>query len=60
MRQVPGPAVRPVRRGAVGPDVQREACRWAQSKRADDGSLPSDRDIGLRYGRHEGWGRMVK
>ena len=38
---------------AVGPDVQREAWRWAQSKRAEDGSLPSGRDIGVRYGRHE-------
>ncbi len=45
---------------AVGPDVQREAWRWAQSKRAADGSLPSGRDIGVRYGRHERWGRMVK
>jgi hypothetical protein len=25
-----------------------------------DGSLPSGRDIGREYGRHERWGRMVK
>ena len=27
---------------------------------AEDGSLPSGRDIGTRYGRHERWGRQVK
>ena len=48
------------RRRAVGQDVQLEAWRWAQSRRADDGSLPSGRDIGIRYGRHERWGRLVK
>jgi hypothetical protein len=50
----------PARRRAAGPDVKREAWRWAQSKRAEDGSLPSGRDIGIRYARHERWGRMVK
>jgi hypothetical protein len=44
----------------AGRDVQREAWRWAQDNRAEDGSLPSGRDIGSRYGRHERWGRMVK
>jgi hypothetical protein len=50
----------PDRRRTVGPDMQREAWRWAQSKQAEDGALPSGRDIGARYGRHERWGRMVK
>ena len=54
-----GGAVAPEHRTA-GRDVQREAWRWAQGNRAEDGSLPSDRDIGSRYGRHERWGRMVK
>jgi Protein of unknown function (DUF2637) len=44
----------------VRADVQREAWRWAQSNRAKDGSLPSGRDIGTRFERHERWGRMVK
>ena len=48
-------------RGRRGPaDAQREAWRWAQDNRAEDGSLPSGREIGIRYGRHERWGRMVK
>jgi Protein of unknown function (DUF2637) len=41
-------------------DVRRDAWRWAQDNRAKDGSLPSGRAIGTRYGRHERWGRMVK
>ena len=44
----------------TGSDVQLEAWRWAQSNRAEDGSLPSGREIGNRYGRHERWGRLVK
>jgi hypothetical protein len=43
-----------------GRDARREAWRWAQDNRAEDGSLPSGRDIGRRYGRHERWGRLVK
>jgi hypothetical protein len=50
----------PARGREVGPDVQLEAWRWAQSNRADDGSLPSGREIGIRYGRHQRWGRLVK
>jgi len=50
----------PGRRRAAGPDMRLDAWRWAQSKRTEDGSLPSGRDIGIRYGRHERWGRMVK
>jgi hypothetical protein len=50
----------PARHRTVGPQVRLEAWRWAQSNRAEDGSLPSGRDIGTRYGRHERWGRMVK
>lgn len=45
---------------ADGRDSQREAWRWAQDNRAEDGSLPSGRDIGSRYGRHGRWGRLVK
>jgi hypothetical protein len=50
----------PGRRRAAGPDVQVEAWRWAQTNRGGDGSLPSGREIGTRFGRHERWGRMVK
>ncbi len=58
----PGSASRaaaPERR-ASGRDLRLEAWQWAQDNRAADGSLPSGRDIGTRYGRHERWGRMVK
>jgi hypothetical protein len=47
-------------RGTVGQNVRLDAWRWAQDNRAQDGSLPSGRDIGIRYGRHERWGRLVK
>jgi hypothetical protein len=40
--------------------VQVDAWRWAQQNRAEDSSLPSGKDIGRTYGRHERWGRMVK
>jgi Protein of unknown function (DUF2637) len=43
-----------------GGDLQLRAWRWAQTKLASDGSLPSGRDIAARYGRHERWGRLVK
>ena len=33
-----------------------DARRWAQDNRAENGSLPSGRDIGIKYGRHEWWG----
>jgi hypothetical protein len=45
---------------AAGRELRLDAWRWAQANRAEDGSLPSGRDIGSRYGRHERWGRMVK
>jgi hypothetical protein len=32
----------------------------ALAHRAGDGSLPSGRQIGRQYGRHERWGRLVK
>jgi hypothetical protein len=48
------------RHRSAGRDVWLAAWRWAQDNRAEDGSLPSGRDIGGRYGRHERWGRMVK
>jgi len=47
-------------RGAAGRTVQADAWRWAQDNRAEDGSLPSGKDIGRQYGRHERWGRLVK
>jgi hypothetical protein len=40
-------------RGTAGRDLQLEAWRWARDNRTEDGSLPSGRDIGSRYGRHE-------
>jgi hypothetical protein len=40
--------------------LQREAWQWAKANRTGDGSLPSGREIGRRYGRHERWGRLVK
>jgi Protein of unknown function (DUF2637) len=49
-----------VRHGPAGRDVWLAAWRWAQDNRAEDGSLPSGRNIGGQYGRHERWGRMVK
>jgi Protein of unknown function (DUF2637) len=58
---------KPTRPGQVTPqhgparqDVRLDAWQWAQDNRADDGSLPSGREIGTKYGRHERWGRMVK
>lgn len=47
-------------RNAVGRDVWLDAWQWAQNNQTEDGSLPSGRDIGNRYGRHERWGRLVK
>jgi hypothetical protein len=44
---------------AVG-DARRLAWEWAVANKAADGSLPSGRVIGDRYGRHERWGRLVK
>jgi hypothetical protein len=47
-------------RGA-GRELQLRAWQWALANRSgDDGSLPSGRDIGRQYGRHERWGRLVK
>jgi hypothetical protein len=45
---------------SAGREVRQTAWRWAQDNRTDDGSLPSGRDIGGQYGRHERRGRMVK
>jgi hypothetical protein len=48
------------RRGA-GRELQVAAWRWALANRSGaDGSLPSGRDIGRQFGRHERWGRLVK
>jgi hypothetical protein len=49
-----------LRRAMARPDVRLEAWRWAQDNRSEDGSLPSGKDIGIQYGRHERWGRLVK
>jgi hypothetical protein len=50
----------PGRRGIASRDLQCQAWQWALANRADDGSLPSGRQIALQYGRHERWGRLVK
>jgi hypothetical protein len=50
----------PVRRDCSGRELQLKAWQWAQASRAADGALPSGRDTGRRYGRHERWGRLVK
>jgi hypothetical protein len=66
-RREPAPPAKQVTSGTVlpkrrkpGRNVQLEVWRWARDNRAEDGSLPSGRDIGSRYGRHEQWGWMVK
>lgn len=43
-----------------GVDVRRHAWQWALANLGADGSLPSGKVIGDRYGRHERWGRLVK
>src|SRR5262245_62162918 len=48
------------RGGAAGRELQRQAWHWASAHRADDGSLPSGREIARHYGRQERWGRLVK
>jgi Protein of unknown function (DUF2637) len=48
------------RPGGRGREVQVVAWQWALANRCGDGSLPSGRDIGGQYGRHERWGRLVK
>jgi Protein of unknown function (DUF2637) len=48
------------RRGTAGRDVRLDAWQWAEDNRAEDGSLPTGKDIANRYGRHERWGRLVK
>jgi hypothetical protein len=48
------------KRMSAGRDVRLAAWQWAQENRSEDGSLPSGRDIGSQYARHERWGRMVK
>ena len=58
-RKGPGPPTLTGHDGA-GRELQLKAWRWAQAHRAGDGSLPTGRDIGRQYGRHERWGRLVK
>jgi hypothetical protein len=51
----------PTRSGrTTGDDLRRQAWEWAVANRDADGSLPSGKVIGDRYGRHERWGRLVK
>ncbi|MGH3409545.1 MAG: DUF2637 domain-containing protein, partial [Streptosporangiaceae bacterium] len=45
---------------SIGRDLQRLAWQWALGNQADDGSLPSGREIARQFGRHERWGRLVK
>ncbi|MGE5286717.1 MAG: DUF2637 domain-containing protein [Micromonosporaceae bacterium] len=47
-------------RGGLGRDLQLQAWQWAQANCAQDGSLPSGKEIARQYGRHERWGRIVK
>jgi hypothetical protein len=46
--------------GGAGRELQRQAWQWALAHCADDGSLPSGREIAHHYARHERWGRLVK
>jgi hypothetical protein len=43
-----------------GGSVWQQAWEWALANKAADGSLPSGKEIGDRYGRYERWGRLVK
>jgi len=43
-----------------GVDMRRQVWPWAMANPGSDGSLPSGKIIGDRYGRHERWGRLVK
>lgn len=43
-----------------GRELRRQAWQWALANQADDGSLPTGREIAQQYGRHERWGRLVK
>ena len=36
------------------------AWQWALANQANNGSLPSGKDIGREPGRHARWGRLVK
>jgi Protein of unknown function (DUF2637) len=47
-------------RGRASGDLRCQAWQWALANRADNGSLPSGREIAVQYGRHERWGRLVK
>jgi hypothetical protein len=47
-------------RGSASRDLRWQAWQWALANRAEDGSLPSGREIAVQYGRHERWGRLVK
>jgi uncharacterized protein DUF2637 len=47
-------------RRAAERELWLDAWKWAQDNRAENGSLPSGREIARHYGRHERWGRLVK
>jgi hypothetical protein len=47
-------------RGSASGNLRWLAWQWALANRADDGSLPSGREIAVQYGRHKRWGRLVK
>jgi Protein of unknown function (DUF2637) len=49
-----------LRRRGSGRDIQRQAWQWAHANRAENGTLPSGKEIARQYGRHERWGRLVK
>lgn len=41
-------------------NLQRQAWEWALANRTEDGALPSGKAIGIRFGCHKRWGRLVK
>lgn len=48
------------RDGGAGLDLRLRAWQWPQTNRSGDGSLPTGKEIGSKYGCHERWGRLVK
>jgi hypothetical protein len=48
------------RAASAGNELQHQAWLWAIANRSPDGSLPTGKAIGDRFGRHERWGQLVK
>ncbi|GAA1749039.1 DUF2637 domain-containing protein [Streptomonospora arabica] len=53
-------AAETVNPSAAVPRVQIEAWRWALENRREDGSLPTGRDIAVRFAHKDRWGRLIK